>query len=305
MNTVYSRQNTEENIERLMAQRILYSNVKFINHVNFFFSVLMPILITLSKDYIITVFPGVKNDILQYFSYYGIGILIFTIITNGYISIAKKNAAKIQEAFDCDVLDIPWNELKCGDKVNHRVIVKAAEKYKEKYNIDILKNWYISQEYRLAPLKMTILCQNENTEWDLSQRAVVGYIIKTIISLSTVLLLFYGIYNGVKLSDFLFYIVFLLPLIRHIYLTLKDNKETIERITRLNAFICKNINSLVEVKNVSDENLRYVIRTIQDEIFLHRCSGTPVPDSIHMFFKKRNEYINKKQFDYFFQKLSN
>ncbi|ECA4967607.1 hypothetical protein ELO86_22470 [Salmonella enterica subsp. enterica serovar Jukestown] len=152
---------------------------------------------------------------------------------------------------------------------------------------------------------MTILCQNENTEWDLSQRAVVGYIIKTIISLSTVLLLFYGIYNGVKLSDFLFYIVFLLPLIRHIYLTLKDNKETIERITRLNAFICKNINSLVEVKNVSDENLRYVIRTIQDEIFLHRCSGTPVPDSIHMFFKKRNEYINKKQFDYFFQKLSN
>lgn len=305
MNTVYSRENTEENIERLMAQRILYSNVKFINHVNFFFSVLMPILITLSKDYIITVFPGVKNDILQYFSYYGIGILIFTIITNGYISITKKNAAKIQEEFDCDVLDIPWNELKCGDKVNHRIIVKAAEKYKEKYNTDILNNWYISQEYRLSPLKMTILCQNENTEWDLSQRVIVGYIIKTIISLSTVLLLFYGIYNGVKLSDFLFYIVFLLPLIRHIYLTLKDNKETIERITRLNAFICKNINSLVEVKNVSDENLRYVIRTIQDEIFLHRCSGTPVPDSIHMFFKKRNEYINKKQFDYFFQKLSN
>lgn len=305
MNTVYSRQNTEENIERLMAQRILYSNVKFINHVNFFFSVLMPILITLSKDYIITVFPGIENDILQYFSYYGIGILIFTIITNGYISITKKNAAKIQEAFDCDVLDIPWNELKCGDKANHRIIVKAAEKYKEKYNIDILKNWYISQEYRLTPLKMTILCQNENTEWDLSQRVVVGYIIKAIISISTVSLLFYGIYNGVKLSDFLFYIVFLLPLIRHIYLTLKDNKDTIERITRLNAFICKNINYLVEVKNVSDENLKYVIRTIQDEIFSHRCSGTPVPDSIHMFFKKRNEYINKKQFDYFFQKLSN
>ncbi|EBR7725412.1 hypothetical protein CA319_23380, partial [Salmonella enterica] len=157
------------------------------------------------KDYIITVFPGVKNDILQYFSYYGIGILIFTIITNGYISITKKNAAKIQEEFDCDVLDIPWNELKCGDKVNHRIIVKAAEKYKEKYNTDILNNWYISQEYKLPPLKMTILCQNENTEWDLSQRVIVGYIIKTIISLSTVLLLFYGIYNGVKLSDFLFY----------------------------------------------------------------------------------------------------
>ncbi|EFE2173142.1 hypothetical protein CJV54_005205, partial [Escherichia coli] len=65
--------------------------------------------------------------------------------------------------------------------------------------------------------KMTILCQNENTEWDLSQRIVVGCIIKTIIFLSTVSLLFYGIYNGVKLSDFLFYIVFLLPLIGHIY----------------------------------------------------------------------------------------
>ncbi|EEU4060710.1 hypothetical protein E6V48_005447, partial [Escherichia coli] len=54
-----------------------------------------------------------------------------------------------------------------------------------------------------------------------------------------------------------------------------------------NAFICKNINSLDEVKNVSDENLRYVIRTIQDEIFLHRCSGTPVPDLIHMLLKKK------------------
>ncbi|EGZ0690234.1 hypothetical protein F6B23_005177, partial [Escherichia coli] len=67
MNSVYSRQNTQENLERLMAQRILYSNIKFINHVNFLFSVLMPILITVSKDYIITVFPGVENDILQYF----------------------------------------------------------------------------------------------------------------------------------------------------------------------------------------------------------------------------------------------
>ncbi|EEY0736578.1 hypothetical protein J6988_005079, partial [Escherichia coli] len=25
----------------------------------------------------------------------------------------------MQEEFDCDVLGIPWNELKCGDKVNH------------------------------------------------------------------------------------------------------------------------------------------------------------------------------------------
>ncbi|EIB7718369.1 hypothetical protein K9I78_004950, partial [Escherichia coli] len=24
----------------------------------------------------------------------------------------------MQEEFDCDVLGIPWNELKCGDKVN-------------------------------------------------------------------------------------------------------------------------------------------------------------------------------------------
>ncbi|EHL0323450.1 hypothetical protein D3S57_005043, partial [Escherichia coli] len=39
MNSVYSRQNTQENLERLMAQRILYSNIKFINHVNFLFSV--------------------------------------------------------------------------------------------------------------------------------------------------------------------------------------------------------------------------------------------------------------------------
>ncbi|EEX0996817.1 hypothetical protein JQ955_005342, partial [Escherichia coli] len=23
----------------------------------------------------------------------------------------------MQEEFDCDVLGIPWNELKCGDKV--------------------------------------------------------------------------------------------------------------------------------------------------------------------------------------------
>ncbi|EGZ7387856.1 hypothetical protein K6Y16_005567, partial [Escherichia coli] len=29
----------------------------------------------------------------------------------------------MQEEFDCDVLGIPWNELKCGDKVNHRIIV--------------------------------------------------------------------------------------------------------------------------------------------------------------------------------------
>ncbi|WP_169707409.1 S-4TM family putative pore-forming effector, partial [Escherichia coli] len=53
----------------------------------------------------------------------------------------------MQEEFDCDVLGNPRNELKCGDKVNHRIIVKAEKENKEKYNIDILKKWYISQKY--------------------------------------------------------------------------------------------------------------------------------------------------------------
>ena len=105
-NIVFAKQNEKDSIDKLMAVRRLYSNAKFINKVNFIFSVIIPVILSLVKVFISKCDFVFNQSFVPYLGYYGIAVLVFTVMTNGIVSDLKKKAAKIQEMFDCDVLSI-------------------------------------------------------------------------------------------------------------------------------------------------------------------------------------------------------
>lgn len=300
--SIFERQNRKDNLLQLMAMRRLYSNAKFVNSINFFISVMIPVLIALGKGFIEHFSPDVGRKITPYLAYYGIGVLLVTIFTGGIVSRLKKKAATIQEMFDCDVLSIQWNELKIGKKISHSIVLKHSRYYKKRKKDKDFTNWYIHNHYDLPSNKTALLCQYENIGWDISQREVVSKLYATALIVTLILLITYGVYSNALLEDFLFYIVFLLPLFRHFFIQFKENKGSIDKINRINDYLEKKIDEMIELK-LTDDQIDSVVRAVQDEIYSHRATSNPMPDFIHKLFKNKNEIHHKENFDFYYDKL--
>lgn len=83
MSQLFAKQSEEYNIQRQMAIRSLYSKAKFINLINFIFSAVIPVVLTILA--MLFKYSGIVTGqkIAPYFGYYGIAILVFTLLTGG------------------------------------------------------------------------------------------------------------------------------------------------------------------------------------------------------------------------------
>lgn len=306
MSQLFVKQSEEYNIQRQMAIRRLYSKAKFINLINFIFSAVIPVILTILA--IIFKNSGIVTGqkIAPYFGYYGIAILVFTLLTGGLVILIKKKAATIQEMYDCDLYGLAWNELKCGAKIPREDVFRSARFYIKRPNKrHLFTLWYIRKDYALPELVLALICQSENIGWDLSQRRIMKRIIWGVLCFSFISLLFYGVYSGVRVEDFLYYIVFLLPLFRHFILQLSEASRTILRSERVKGFIEKKLNELKDKQTADKVKLAENIRMIQDEIYNHRLISSPVPDCLHGWFRKFNEELAQDTFDDLFRELEN
>ncbi|TCL02083.1 S-4TM family putative pore-forming effector [Sodalis ligni] len=306
MSQLFNKQSIEYNVQRQMAIRRLYSKAKYVNSVNFIFSAVIPVALTalsaiFRSNGIIT-----GQKIAPYFGYYGIAILLFTLMTGWWVSLLKNKAATIQEMYDCDLFGLAWNELKCGTKIARDDVFRAARHYiRRPKKRDLFTLWYIKKDYDLPELILSLLCQRENIGWDLSQRRILKRFLWGILVISLIALLTYGLFYRIRLEDFLYYVVFLLPLFRHFILQLNENIKTLSRSGRVKGFIEKKLNELKEQQSADGVKLAENIRMIQDEIFSHRISSTPVPDFLHAWYRRFNDEIAQDSFDDHFRELSN
>src|SRR5215472_15339585 len=103
-NTISTDQNTPRQLERLAAQRYLYSRAKDVLKLQTGLDLLTPIVIAV----LVTFFPA--------FDVYGaaiaVAVAVLDVSLDQYQSSRKKQAADIQEMFDCDVLGLEYQEIK-------------------------------------------------------------------------------------------------------------------------------------------------------------------------------------------------
>ncbi len=103
-NTIAQEQNTQRQLERLAAQRYLYSRAKKVLEIQIVCDVLTPIIAAI----LVAVFPGFD----VYGAFIGISVAILDFLLDNYQSSQKKRASDIQEMFDCDVLCLNCQEIK-------------------------------------------------------------------------------------------------------------------------------------------------------------------------------------------------
>lgn len=126
-NDISTKQNEQTFIDRLAAQRKLYSSSKSISHFLLFSCVLVPVILAILK----VIFPScsILPKIIVVYSF------VATISRIWLEDMTKKRilmAAKIQQLFDCDLFGLTWNTALCGTKPTPEEIFNARKKASDK-----------------------------------------------------------------------------------------------------------------------------------------------------------------------------
>ncbi|MHC1685935.1 MAG: S-4TM family putative pore-forming effector [Clostridiaceae bacterium] len=281
--SISEKQNSEWNLKRLAAQRQLYTEAKTLMGIQFILSGVFILALAILSNII-------DEKYRAYTAFAAIAISILDeLLLSKRIDNIKENAARIQEEFDCDVLEIPQNKIKIGNHSMMEIIQEKSKKYTSKNNdYSVFTNWYpgIDEEdnrfYRLV-------CQATNCWWNQNLRKWYSLILLTSLSCVFAMLLFLAIIKGITVSVFLMSVLSpILPAFILVYKTKKDNSKAIENLNHMKSKLDEIISKAENSEPYPDEQLINDSRCLQDMIFDNRASSPLIPDKL--YFRKRNKY---------------
>jgi len=283
MNTIPQQQLIPKQIERLAAQRQIYSDAKKTQAVLLILSV--PCVIVLTS--LAAIFPQLQ----VYVAFWGILVILLdiTIFTPRQKSLQEK-AAKIQQLFDCDVLSMDWSKLNTGNRPEPEAIVEASSRHKNvDPNFSKLQNWYPISVGQLPIHLARLICQRCNCWWDAQLRrryAVLGLI--TILGL-TVIVFLVGLIGGLTLEKIL--LVVLAPLIPAVFLGIRQHTEHTEAAARLDklkehseGLWNQAIRGRLTPQEVTEESYK-----LQNEIYDNRRRNPLIFNWIYKHLRKEQE----------------
>jgi hypothetical protein len=189
----------------------------------------------------------------------------------------RERAAKVQETFDCDVLQLEWNYIKVGEKPDPELVKAEADKYTKIQNhFPPLEDWYplaVSE----VPLDIArVICQRANCWWDAEQRRGYARLLLGCLFVVGLAILGLGLVRGLTLEKLI--LAVMLPLSPALL------------AARMWSELCA---------DGDRGELAHKSRTLQDEIYDNRKCNSSVFD--WMFQRVRTRY--ESQMNYTAQQL--
>jgi hypothetical protein len=282
-NGIASRQNKEENLIYLSAQRQIYSDLKSISKLQFLFCIMITVALSIMQLLINNPIIIIINFCVTFF------VFLFNIRFERYIKKQQEIAAYIQQIFDVDVYTMKWVEgYFCKKKNVDSDISIKSNKYIQKFrNFDDFKNWY-SIPYDALPLNIgTYYCQKESITWDKKLRKITKWVYLSLIFLLGISIIIYCVMSNKLAIDMIFIMVIFSPLFQYCISKINNLSEDIIRIDEMfRQNLC-----IEEIIETSGEIEEYEIYNLQKLIYEHRKSCLPISDFIYKLFK--NKYQNE------------
>jgi hypothetical protein len=284
MNQIAIEQNSPLNISRLQAQRRLYSRAKRI----LFWQLVAGGPIAVAFAFLTASLPPIK----AYAALWGILVAIADI---AWLTARQKRlrtlAAQIQEQFDCDVLALPWNEVKAGKPPIAETVEEAAQYYRDtKSSMADVKDWYSPQVSEVPIHVARIICQRQNCWWDSNQRRRYATVVVALVALVFIGVLVVSIPHGLKLEQFL--VAVLLPLLPALLIGYRQFTEQMEAAVRLDALREHAERLWTDVlSGLSPRMATSRARALQDEIFENRKRSPLVFDRIFNWFRDKHQAL--------------
>lgn len=274
-NGINKRQNEDNSIAMLAAQRQLYDNAKRLSIITMMFSVIIPfslsiVLLFVSRDSLWRTMPYICS----------IASMCVSFVTAKYIKDDKCLAATIQQKFDTYVYSMPWDRRIFGDdkNLNAKVTQYSKKILSKEAKHSALENWYTSAVDE-KPIKEGILaCQRENYTWDVGLRKRFRLFSKASASILCICVFAVGVCDRESVSELIYRIAFVIPVIRWMLDAVKKLNDDIENMSRLDAVI-----------NSSKKKSMEDLQDVQKMLFDHRKSCFLIPDFFYNLFKDNDE----------------
>lgn len=283
MNSITNEQNTDRQLQRLAAQRQLYATAKKV----FGFHVWLSGPLAIASAFLALLFPTVKG----YVALWGVVVVLCDVFWLApWQKRLRGSAAGIQELFDCEVLSLPWNDLKAGKRPDPELVKEQSGKYATwSHKMPPLNNWYPAEAGELALHIGRIVCQRSNCWWDSKQRRRYATSIIAVVSAVFVVVLMLALGNSFTVEDFVLKV--LAPLAPAVLLGIRQYSDQIEAATRLDKLkdhAEKLWNEAISGQK-SPTYLTTAARGLQDEILDGRRRSPLVFDTIFKWLRRDYE----------------
>lgn len=275
--TIIENENLSVNIERLAAQREMYSLGKTYFNLQLIFNVLITVLL-LVVGLLLNHFCEIKIDWVRTFYAFTI-LLIDNLVITSLINQLRQKASSVQEMFDCDVLNIEWNKILVGEKPHNEEVNKFFKKHLIRAkDLNSLKNWYAISIGEIKTNAAKLICQRSNFYYDFALR---NYFIRWVIGIAVALLIiivFSSCLNDVSTRTLFISGLFpYLPILSMALRLYNEHTTSIKNLESLKSAINSAWSNLLKKEVVSEQT----IRQIQDKIFLNRKSNPLIPDKMY------------------------
>lgn len=278
-NSIATKQNSLWSLRLLLTQRELYGRAKLASAAQLILTVVIPALLIAAQ---------VSRPHLKLLAaLYG---LVASIVDFAFIDAIKthfrRQAALTQEAFDCEVLGLPWSELIAGKRPDNEDVIIASE---EDSRFAPIRDWYAPDVAAVSLPTGRIICQRSNCWWDAKLRRwyrwlLVGFVVLALLSISLV-----SIAANQTMPDFI--LGFLAPLLPMALWSIREARTQVEaadRADRLKSF-GDGLWTSTKAGTLSDDDATTRSRDFQSAIFSHRRQSPLVFDWVHNRLKGRFE----------------
>lgn len=279
MNRIQETQNEEAQLKLLVAQRKLYSSS------NKFFSVRVSIAIGLAilAQFVSHFYP----NLIAYISLASIAyLLVFSSYLKNRESSRKSEAAIIQEEFDCVVLELPWNNLTSGTRVDRETIAKITKDMTDE-DINYVRNWYPESASYIPIEKGRLICQRSNIWWDSTLRYNYVFLLKILLTSLSLAIAIIGIASQISIQNLVISLVPIMPFFELLISQISEHTKANSEFNNLNSKFNSHLQSLIDHEEVENSILKS--REFQNSIFAHRKNSPIIPTTYYNLRKKIQE----------------
>ncbi|VTR29689.1 S-4TM family putative pore-forming effector [Sphingobacterium thalpophilum] len=291
-NNIPVRQNEQRQLERLAAQRELYSAAKNYFGIQTIFTLLVPVILSVLSLFIAGISP--------YSALYGVLIFVLDMLfIEPVISRKKSKAAKIQELFDCSVLSLIHSPLKVVDDVNVEEVLQYYEAHQKiATNIEKIKDWYPKVVSEVDISIARIICQRSSCWWDKGLRKKYCKLLKIVTVIIPLTILVIGFLNDIPLVQFVLISSALVPFFQFTIKQYNDNKDMDWRLNKLTAYINETWRRILD-NSISKSQLDIEARRIQDGIYDNRVNAPLIFDVFYKWFRDKDEITMNRSAEIF------
>ncbi|MEW5980098.1 MAG: S-4TM family putative pore-forming effector [Acidobacteriota bacterium] len=283
-----NKQNVERGLQLIAAWSHLYRKAKVIAGWQFTLSV--PVALTLSL--IALRWPNAKLVTTPLSLLFGwIDMLWLDPIQEE----RKKLGARVQEQFDCELFDLPWNGVRCGSLPPTEAVNEAAEIGRKLTETSRLRNWYPSEVGRLPISFARLICQRAAVWWDMSQRRTYAAWLVGIIAVLIVSIVAFSFTVDQRVRDMILSVY--LPLAPAVIWVVRESRRQRDAYRGLEK-LREQIESFFEAAIVGTHDTSQLApfsRSVQDMIFDGRSRNPLFFDFIYKRLRKQHELrMNEK-----------